>query len=257
MYPIKALIIDDEPLACKRIQKLLSKNDSIAICDICYDGVQALDSIAEHDPDVLFLDIEMPNLTGVELIKGLPEKDRPLIVFVTAYNSYAIEAFNFFALDYLLKPFTEERFNRTVARIIEIVKQNNKAKFEAQLEAFLAFASTTTPAVPTGKKKMAIPLGNRMYFLQIDEIQYIEASSNYVNIYTNKTKHVLRETLGSIQKKLAPNGFIRIHKSYVINQHYLKEIKKTPAGDWIVHMNDGASFSVGKTYKKDFLEQIM
>ncbi len=256
MAKLTVIIVDDEPMACRRIANLLGAYPQFRILEICHDGIAGQEAIESLSPDVVFLDIEMPGRTGVELVQQLPEKNRPVIVFITAYNKYAIEAFNFFALDYLLKPFTEERFAETIRRISERKKKEMMTGLEHQLNAFLDFMQGDAPADTATSDRIQVALGNRIYFIKIAEIQHVVASGNYVNIQTESAVHVLRETLSSFEKKVINHGFIRIHKSYLINPEFLQEVNKKRNGTYTIRMSDDTVFSLSKTYKDDFFSKM-
>lgn len=256
MAELSVIIVDDEPMACRRIANLLGAYPQFKILEICHDGIAGQEAIETHTPDVVFLDIEMPGRTGVELVQRLPKENRPVIVFITAYNKYAIDAFDFFALDYLLKPFTEERFAETIRRISDVKKKEMAQQLENQLSAFIKFSQDDTPPDTGSSDKIQVALGNRIYFIKISEIQHVTASGNYVNLKTDKAVHVLRETLSSFEQKVVKHGFIRIHKSYLINPEFLKEINKRRNGTYVVRMSDDSLFSLSKTYKDHFFDTM-
>lgn len=256
MSSIKTMVIDDESIARRRIVKLLSRHDQFDLIEECSNGRDAYDAIIAQQPDVIFLDIEMPILSGIELVEKLPKENRPLIVFVTAYNNYAIEAFNFFALDYLLKPFTEDRFDNTIARIIQTLNKEAKTGMSHQLDSFLQFLNSTDNKSITQQKKLPISLGNKIYFIEIPNIQYVIADGNYVNIFANNTKHVLRETLNNFEKKLGPADFIRIHKSFIVNLDFIKEIKKSSNGSYQICMMGNQLFNISKTYRSEVMKKL-
>ena len=256
MKKIKTIVIDDESIARRRIVKLLERHSSFILIGECNNGQDAYKEIMDKEPDVIFLDIEMPVMSGMELVEKLPKENRPLIVFITAYNNYAIEAFNFFALDYLLKPFTEDRFDHTISRIVKTLNKEENIDTKRQIESFLQFLNNSNTTPKSLRKKLPVPLGNKIYFIDIPEIQYVIADGNYVNIYGNNTKHVLRETLNSFEKKLGREEFIRIHKSFIVNLDFIKEIKKSTSGSYQVCMMDQRVFNMSKTYRSEVLKRL-
>lgn len=257
MHTIKTVVIDDESFARKRIVQLLSRHSEFELIDQCDNGDDAYVVIMEKQPEVIFLDIEMPVLSGIELIEKLPKVHRPFIVFVTAYNDYAIQAFDFFALDYLLKPFTEKRFDTTIERIKRMIQNERKKETASQINAFLEFLNNKTESEKTIKKRLPIPIGNKIYFIEVDDIQYVVASGNYVHVFVNNTKHVLRETLSSFEQKLERDEFVRIHKSFIVNTAFVREIKKTSTGNIMICMNNNETFKVSKTYKSEVLKKLL
>lgn len=254
---IRTLIIDDEALARRRVSNLLSRHSNFNIIDQYDNGRKALDGILHHKPQLIFLDIEMPHLSGVELLEKVPVDKRPLTVFVTAYHSYAVDAFNLFAIDYLLKPFTEERFDHTISRILEKIQQTTSFQMQTQFEAMVNFMEQVGPPPSPKAKRLSIHLGNRIYFLNLEDIQYILGDGNYVNIYAHGTRHVLRETLSNMEKKLDGHSFVRIHKSTIVNIDYIQELKKMSPETFQVHMQDGRVLKISKSYKKIILQKFL
>lgn len=256
MRKISVLIIEDEELAQRRISKLLSQFGRFEVLQICDNGEDGLETIGKLKPDVIFLDIEMPKLNGIDLVKRLPFNAKPIIVFITAYNKYAVEAFEFFALDYLLKPFTIERFTTTINRIEKSLESKGMYSVSNQLNSFIDFIKDTDSGKNDLHDRIPITVGNKIYFIQTSEIKCVVASGNYVDIFAKNTKHVIRETLNSFHKKLDKKQFIRIHKSHLINVNFIKEIQKSKNGSLTVFLDEGQFFNVSKSYKKDFLERI-
>ena len=253
---IKTIIADDEPMACKRVESLLSKYSNFKIIDVCNNGINALQSIQKMKPDVIFLDIEMPKFSGIEIVKSLPENQRPIIVFVTAYNNYAVEAFDFFAIDYLLKPYSEKRFQKTIIRIEEKYSKTS-SNIQSELNTYLDFLHSNNEKHEKKSNKIPITLGNKIYFLPSEDIQYIIASGNYIDIFTGKSKHTLRETLSKFEQKIINQNFIRIHKSYIVNIDLITEVQKLKSGNLMVVIADKTVLPVSKTYKKTFAEKVL
>lgn len=254
----RTLIIDDEALARQRIRGLLEKEAQIEVIGECKNGLQAIDAITNEQPDLIYLDIQMKDMSGFEVLENLPEEQLPLIIFVTAYDQYAIKAFDFFAFDYLLKPFKEERFERSLKKAVRALLNQQHPKTEPQFQALLQYlkknASHYQPS--TAIRTLPIKSGNKICFIDIADIQYIEASGYYIEIITRSKKHLLRETLSNIIKKLDLECFIRIHRSTIINTEYLSEINSIGFGEIEAIMKDRKVFRVSKSYKDQLFERL-
>lgn len=254
----KTLIIDDEALARQRIQSLLKVEKQVVVIGECNNGKQAIASIIEEQPDLIYLDIQMKDMSGFEVLENLPEDKLPLIIFVTAYDQYAIKAFDFFAFDYLLKPFKEERFKRSLKKALHALKNKQTPKTELQFQALLQYLKKNTNNYQFIDSSNTLPIksGNKICFIDINDIQYIEASGYYIEIVTEPKKHLLRETLSNIMEKLDLNYFIRIHRSTIINMGFLSEINSIGFGDVEAIMKDGKIFRVSKSYKEDLFNRL-
>ena len=254
---ISTAIIDDEPIARKRIVHLLSRHEEFKIIGQYDSGQSAYDGILESQPDVIFLDIEIPDFSGVELLKKVSPEARPITVFVTAYDAYAIDAFDLFAIDYLLKPFTQKRFDQTISRIKEKVRDkrgNQLLGYEHSLKQFMSWMSQQ---LDQPNKKISVLVGKKTYFIQVDDIQYIIADGNYVNLYVRSDKHVIRETMSSLIEKLPSRKFLRIHKSHIINIEFVQELQREKQNNYYILMKDGKLLKISKMYQSSVLTTLL
>lgn len=254
---ITTLIIDDEPLARLRIRNLLTDRTQIHILDECRTGSEAISKIKEYAPDLIFLDIQMKDMTGFDVLEKLTIPKKTLIVFVTAYDEFALKAFDYLAFDYLLKPFKDERFYKTVDHIIEHHTEGSHKVFNERLDQLLTMIKT--PKQYEQKEfahNLPIRTGNKVHFVTISDIIYITASSYYAEIHTEHKKYVLRISLTKLIQKLNPNTFVRIHRSTIINIVYMNELIHSNFGELDVQMKDYKIFRISKTYKKEFLHKI-
>lgn len=251
---IRALIADDEPLARERITRLLSSERDVQIVSQCRDGLEAVTSIKNSRPDLAFLDIEMPEIDGLGILREIPPDATPVIIFTTAYDHYAIQAFEAHALDYLLKPFDEDRFRRALQRARTHL-ENLRSKDLA--ERLLAALEEARPAAPEGDR-LVIKSGGKVVFLKLEEIDWVEAAANYVHIHAGTEGYYLRETMNSFEARLDPSRFIRIHRSTIVNLAKIKELQPCNNGEFIVVLRNGKELSLSRGFRdriQNFLQR--
>lgn len=239
----KTIVVDDEKLARARITKLLEKYDFIEVIDEASNGIEAVEKIKKHKPDLIFLDIQMPGLTGFEVLQQLDEI--PITVFVTAYDEYALKAFETNSLDYLLKPVEAERFDITVKKL---EKLSNKDEVVSKLMSVLK-------DIPEEKiKRIKVKTGQEILFLDVENIYYFKSDEKYTAVHTFDENHIISETLSELEKGL-PENFKRIHRSYIVNIDYLKKLKKWFGGKYIAVMKDKdeSNLPVSLSYKSNIL----
>jgi len=253
---IKSLIIDDEPLARQRLKNLINDVPEIDLIGECSSGKEAIQSIEELKPGIVFLDIQMKDMTGFDVLKKLDSKNRPLVIFVTAYNEYALKAFDFFAFDYLLKPYKDSRFYKSVENILNYLKNKNYSPFNDKLDDLLKYVQNGNQEKNQLCQKLPVKLGNKISFIETDNIKYIAASGYYAEIFTNEKTHLLRESLNNLIQSLNTEKFIRIHRSTIINVNEIGELINSNYGEVDVKMNDKKLFRVSKSYKKQFLKKM-
>jgi two-component system LytT family response regulator len=223
---IRALIVDDEPLAREAIRDLLTADGAFEIAGECESGEQAVAAIGELRPDVVFLDVQMPGIDGFGVVERVGVERMPLTVFVTAYDRYALQAFEAQALDYVLKPFDEDRFRRVLQR----VRGRQGAR-------------------PELADRLAIKSGGRTVFLRRDEIVWFEASGNHVKVRTAGESHLLRETIKNLESRLDPDRFVRIHRSTIVNADHVREIRPWYTGEYVVVMQGGQELTLSRGYR--------
>ncbi|WP_435263779.1 LytR/AlgR family response regulator transcription factor [Tenacibaculum sp. nBUS_03] len=255
---ISALIVDDENLARIRIKKIIEKHGLLNVIGDCSTGKNAIEKINALNPDVVFLDIKIKDMTGFDIIEKINLPKKPIFIFVTAYNEFALKAFDYFAFDYLLKPFKEDRLITTINKIVEQKHQEEISGFQHSLESILDIVKEKqTTEYHVNNKKISIKSGNKISFIDIDSIKYISASGYYVEIFTmDNKKYLLRESLSSIINRLNSNNFMRIHRSTIINSNFINEIITSNYGETDVKISDNKIFRVSKGYKKEFQEMM-
>lgn len=247
---IKTLIVDDEPLARDRIKRFLRDEDGVQIVGECKNGAEAIEAIASKDPDLVFLDIQMPEKNGFEVIKALGPKSLPTIIFVTAYDQYALQAFDVHALDYLLKPFNRERIKRAVSRAREHIEHKRLGNLDERLNSLLADLRSERKYLD----RLVVKSVGRVFFLKTDEIDWIEAAGNYVKLHVGREAHMIRETMNGIESKLDPDKFLRIHRSTVVNIDRIKELHPMFSGDYAVILRNGTELALSRNYRERFTE---
>ena len=245
---IRAVLADDEPLARERLRTLLATEPDVELVAECGDGVETAEAIALHRPDVLFLDVQMPERDGLRMLDELPPGIAPLVVFVTAYPEYAVRAFDAAAADYLLKPFDRERFGRTMARVRE------RLRGEPQLRAELATLLEQLRPQPSGH--IPVRAGQRTELVKIENIDWIESAGNYVTLHVGAQEHLLRETLSELESRLSPRQFVRVHRTAIVNLDRIQSLVPTPHGDHRLILRDGRELTLSRTYRAR-LEQLL
>lgn len=248
-FTISALIIDDDPMSCEQLKDAMDELKlGVQIVGVCNSGNEGLKAIKKLRPDMIFLDIEMPNMTGFEMLKRLPIVEQE-IIFVTSFDKYAIRAIKFAALDYLLKPIQKNDLFDAVSRAIEKVKAK---KFPPQLKYLL----NQIDAVDSIGEMLALPSGNGLDFVQVEDVIYCESDGGYTNFYIEGKERpiMVSRPLIEYEEMLVPSGFIRIHKSSLINMRHLKKYIKGEGGQAI--MSNGKSLNVGRAYKQEMLSKV-
>ena len=249
---IRTLVVDDEPAARAAIRALLADDAEIHIVGECTDGRTALDAIRSGAPDLLFLDVQMPEMDGFTLLGRLDPAELPVVVFVTAYDQYALRAFDVHALDYLLKPFDDERFRRAVAHAKQQVRQGKLGRLSERLVALLDGVARPPAVASNGQylKRLAIKAGGRVTILGVKDIDWIGAEGDYVKIHTGRVWHLLRETMKHLEAQFDPARFVRIHRSTIVNVERIKELQPYFRGEYVVVLHDGTSLKLSRGYKE-------
>jgi two-component system, LytTR family, response regulator len=252
MMLIRAVIGDDEPLARERLRNLLASEADVEVVRECRHGNEILQAIQELNPDLLFLDVSMPELDGFGVLNRIPETKAPAVIFTTAYDTYAIRAFDANALDYLLKPFDETRFRKALGRAREHIAQGHKAKMNEQLVGILNDHGSERRSA----ERLVFKSGGRIVFIETEEIEWVEAAGNYVNVHVGKDSHLLRETMMMFESKLDPKRFLRIHRSIIVNCDRIREVQPCNGSEYVVVLKNGKELSLGRTYR-DRIERLV
>ncbi len=261
---IKALIVDDEPLARKGLAIRLEAAKDVEVIGECQNGIDAVTQIPVLQPDLVFLDIQMPGLNGFQVIQKLRELRQPipLIVFVTAYDNYAIRAFDIHALDYVLKPVDDQRLQQVLARVQDTLQQQQEGEHKQKLVQLLAdftgddvedilrrLASGEELNTHPYADVLAIKDGSEIIRVPIDEIQWIDAAGDYMCVHTNKDTHIMRRTMKELEDELDPRKFVRIHRSAITNIKYVTKLVSHVSGEYHLILENGEELKVSRSYR--------
>lgn len=242
---IRTLIVDDEPLGRERIRSLLRRDPDIEVVGECGDGRQAIAAIDDLRPDLLFLDVQMPEIDGFAVLEAIRPERMPSIVFVTAYDRYAVKAFEVHALDYLLKSFDRERFQAAVGRAKDSVRRARDGQVTEKIAGLLESLQERQKFLT----RILVRSSARIIFLPVDELDWAEAADNYVRLHAGKDAHLVRETLQAFARRLDPATFLRIHRSTVVNVNRIRELRPLFHGDYAVRLKDGTELTLSRRFR--------
>jgi two-component system LytT family response regulator len=249
---MRVIIVDDEPLARDRLRGMLSKEADVQIVAECADGKEAIAAIKRENPDVVFLDIQMPEMDGFEVVSHLKGPRIPEIIFVTAFDEFAVKAFEVHALDYLLKPFDRDRLKQAVARARERLSEPSAGDLSRKLSALLESlqpgkeVKSSAPA-----QRLAVKLDGRVIFVRPAEIEWVEAQDNYIKLHIGKDAHLIRDTLSNFESRLDNRRFIRIGRSTIVNIDRVREMQPMFHGEYVVILHDGTKLTVSRGYREN------
>jgi two-component system LytT family response regulator len=246
---VRTIVADDEQLARTKLRILLDSEPEIEVVAECHDGGQTLSAIRSCRPDLLLLDIQMPDLDGFQVLSEISPEDMPVVIFTSAYDQYAIRAFEAHALDYLLKPFDQDRLHQAIERArYELRKSKDREITHRILELLSRVRSDKRPS-PDFDERLVIKTKGRIVFLNLDEIDWVEAAANYVRLNVGKDSYLFRETISRISERLNPSHFIRIHRSVIVNVRKIKELIPVNSGEYIVVLKGGKELSCSRGYR--------
>ena len=242
---IRAAIVDDEPLARRRIRNLLAEAADVDVIAECANGQDAIETLEESPPDLLFLDIQMPEVDGFDVLQAIGVDRVPAVIFVTAYDQFALRAFEAHALDYLLKPFDDERFGTALQRARERIRQQQGGDLDRRLHALLENVRADHGYL----RRLVVPSGHRNIFVRTEHIDWIEAERNYVRLHVGGKAYLLRENLTRIASALDPATFCRIHRSTIVNIDRIETVESLFHGEYQVLLHDGTKLTSGRSYR--------
>ena len=245
----RTIVVDDEPLARDRLLKLLRASPEVEVVGEASNGRDAVNLIRTLQPDLVFLDVQMPELDGFGVLAALEENERPAVVFVTAFDKFALKAFDVHAIDYLLKPFDKERFQTALQRALEHLARKQPKEIHDQLSALL---NEMRPAQTSDR--LAVKTDGRIVFVKTIDIDWIEAADNYVSLHVGKESHLLRETMTAVEARM-PKQFLRISRSTIVNTERIKELQPLFHGEYAVILRDGTKLTLSRSHR-DKLQQL-
>jgi two-component system LytT family response regulator len=242
---IRTVIADDEPLARGKLRLLLQSEPDVRLVAECCNGPETIEAVRTQRPDLLLLDIEMPEAGGFEVLQALKAEETPFVIFTTAYDDYAVRAFEAEALDYLLKPFAEERLHEAIGRARQQLTLHKNIISPQRLREFLAHAPSRSGFL----ERLVIKSAGRVVFLNVEEIDWIEAAANYVRIHTGKESHLMRESIGRMAERLDSSRFVRVHRSVIVNVSKIRELQACNSGEHILILRNGKQLPCSRGYR--------
>ncbi len=243
---IRALIIDDEPLARRKIRRMLARDPEVEILGDCANGREAIAAISAQNPDLVFLDVQMPEIDGFDVLESIPPAEMPFVIFVTAYDQYALRAFEVSAVDYLVKPFDRRRFEKALQRAKSRLASERGSDLNQQTLALLEELKARSSHV----ERLVIKAGGRAFFLKTEEIDWIEAEGKYVRLHVGKESYLLREAIGGMESQLDPKKFPRIHRSTIVNIERVRELQPWFHNEYRVILKDGTELMLSRSCRK-------
>ena len=254
--PTRVLIVDDEPLARAHLRELLAEAGGVDVIGECGDGRDAVRRIREESPDLVLLDVQIPELDGFGVVREVGATRMPMVIFVTAYDEYALQAFDVFALAYLLKPVSRERFAGALARARALLLGNSGSDTASRLTKLLERVSESRPR----DDRLSIKVDGSILFVRVDEIDWLEADDNHVKLHLGQRTHQVRGTLASFEQRLPPGKFLRIHRSTMVNVRRIAEVQPWFAGDYVFILAGGARLTSGRSYRhtvREFMDNLL
>jgi len=249
---LRVLIVDDEALARQRLEDLLRREPGVEIVGTADNGNAAVQAIATLHPDLVFLDVQMPGRTGIEVVRAVGPESMPATIFVTAYDQYALSAFDVAAVDYLVKPFDDERFEQAFQRARRLIELEEVGRLSERLRAVLQSEASTGGSLPVAKadgrylERIAVEMRGQVRVVPVDSIEYIAASGPYAEIHVGEKTYIIRERMQTLEERLDPARFFRIHRSVIVRLEQIESLLREPGGDYAVQLKSGARLSVSR-----------
>jgi two-component system LytT family response regulator len=266
--PLRVLIVDDEPLARQRLEDLLRAEEGVEIVGTLDNGTDAVESVRSLHPDIVFLDVQMPGKTGIDVVREIGPDAMPLTIFVTAYDRYALQAFDLAAVDYLVKPFDDERFEQAFQRARRYVELHEMGELRERLLAVLdggprgtgAPSAQTAASQPTGGspylERIAVEMRGKVRVVPVSQIEYITASGPYVELHTSERAYLIREAIHTLEERLDPNRFLRIHRSIIVRVDLIDTFHRGAGGDYEVQLKGGARLRVSRSRREELERRL-
>ncbi len=243
---IRTILVDDEEHALNRLNYMLKEQAKIEVVASCKNGIEAIEEINKLKPDLVFLDIEMPEVNGFDVLSNIETETPPIIIFVTAYSEYAVKAFEVNAVDYIHKPFDKERLEMAITKADLLIMNYNAEAVQRKIEQILKTKNSFEESID----RFVLKSGGSIYIVKTNDVLWIEAAGNYINIITDKKKYLLRSTLASVKRKLDQYKFYQIHRSTIVNLDYVERIEEASYGDYLVVMCNEEKLKMSRNYKE-------
>ena len=262
--PLRIVIADDEPLARQRLEDLLKHEAGVEIVGRAHNGEAAIRAIRELEPDLVFLDVQMPGRTGLDVVREIGPDEMPATIFVTAYDQYAIKAFDVHAIDYLVKPFDDERFEQAFRRARRMVELEKVDRLSSDLRALLggtprAGAAGDRPAQGVGGdylERIAVEMRGQVRVVPVKQVDYIMASGPYAELYAGEKRYIIRERMNTLEERLDPAKFFRIHRSAIVRLELIETLIRNPGGDYAVQLKGGVKLKVSRNRFEELEERM-
>jgi two-component system, LytTR family, response regulator len=260
------LLVDDEPLAQRRLMRLMRREPDLQVVGVASNGREALAAIRAHAPEIVILDVQMPEMDGFELVRSLDPEHLPVIIFVTAYESYALQAFEVRALDYLLKPFKAARLHEALKRARKQLQSSDDDRVaglrhlvtdlrpdadDAENAPELDEASSAAPLT-----RILVREKGKMFFVRSADVEWFEAQNNYIQLHVGTNRHLVRGRISTLERRLPRDQFVRIHRSTIVNHEFIKEVHPWFGGDYIVTMKNGAQLKLTRSYRRNLIQHL-
>ncbi|MDD8016977.1 MAG: LytTR family DNA-binding domain-containing protein [Bacteroidota bacterium] len=246
---IRAIIVDDEPLAREKVELFVRDEADIEVVAVCGNGPDAVEAYHKYKPNLFFLDIQMPQMNGFDVLQQLTTNPFPAIIFITAFDEFALRAFEFHALDYLLKPFNQERFRFAVNRAREILTSTSQSEISMEQIKVLLDAYQKKSVL---MERLIVKTNGKIIFLKVNEIEWLEAAGNYIKLHVWNEEHLIRDTMNSIETQLDPGKFVRIHRSTIVNVEQIKEMVPWFNGEYKITLKSNAQVFLSRGFKDNF-----
>ena len=254
MKKIRVLIVDDEPLARSGLHRMLAADEELDVVAEAPDGRAALAQVKGKHPDLMFLDVQMPGMSGIQLLEQLPAGQRPIVIFTTAFDEYAIKAFDLHAVDYLLKPFSNRRFTAALERAKALYRSRQPTQIDRQFEELMDYfrgrtarpAETPAPGLPD---RLIVKADGDLHFIDYADVVWIEGQGDYLKIHAGKNSVLIRDTMSRMEARLDATRFVRVHKSAIVNVEQVRKLKPVHYGDHALETSDGSAIRVGRAYR--------
>jgi two-component system LytT family response regulator len=252
MTKIRTLVVDDEPIARSHVVALLRDEADVEVIGECSDGIEALEAIERSSPDLLFLDVQIPKLNGFELLEAVGSAHAPAVVFVSAVHDHALRAFEVRAVDYLLKPFSVDRFRSAVSHARAQLTHRHATTIGRQILDLLPEMRRVSP----GRDRVLVKASGRIYFVRAADIDWCEAAGNYVRLHVGLQTHLVRDTMAHVEADLDPAQFVRIHRSAIVNVDRIQELQSTFGGEYVVLLRGGTRLTLSRGYREGLQSRL-